>query len=87
MTHEYVDKVTEFFDRYINSLPAEVQAEASSFFYPENPAVNFHSTDFRTFSSFASENDFENHAARTEYYQKAKKMYFAILMGSGGKQV
>lgn len=85
MTHEYVDKVTEFFDRYINSLPAEVQAEASSFFYPENPAVNFHSTDFRTFSSFASENDFENQAARTEYYQKAKKMYFAILMGSGGQ--
>lgn len=85
MTHEYVDKVIDFFDGYINSLPAEVQAEANSFFYPENPAINFHSTDFRTFSSFASKNDFENQSARTEYYQKAKKMYFSILMGSGGQ--
>lgn len=85
MTHEYVDKVIESFDGYINSLPQEVQAEARSFFYPENSAVNFHSADFKTFASFASENDFENQAVRTEYYQKAKKMYFSILMGSGGQ--
>ena len=85
MTHEYVDRVTEYFDGYINSLPEEVQDEARSFFYPDNPAINFHSADFRTFASFASVNDFENQAARTEYYQKAKKMYFSILMGSGGQ--
>ena len=85
MTHEYVDRVTEYFDGYINSLPVEVQDEARSFFYPDNPAINFHSTGFRTFASFASVNDFENHTERTEYYQKAKKMYFSILMGSGGQ--
>lgn len=85
MTHEYVNRVTEYFDRYINSLPEEVQDEARNFFYPDNPAINFHSEDFRTFASFASVNDFENQAARTEYYQKAKKMYFTILMGSGGQ--
>ena len=85
MTHEYVDRVTEYFDGYINSLPEEVQDAARSFFYPDNPAINFHSAGFRTFASFASVNDFENQAARTEYYQKAKKMYFSILMGSGGQ--
>ena len=85
MTHEYVGRVTEYFDGYINSLPEEVQEEARSFFYPDNPAVNFHSADFRTFASFASVNNFENQAARTEYFQKAKKMYFSILMGSGGQ--
>lgn len=85
MTHEYVDKVVECFEVYINSLPETIQDDARQFFYPDNPSINFHSENFRTFASFASINNFENHAERTEYYQKAKKMYFAILMGSGGQ--
>ena len=85
MTHEYVDRVIEYFDDYINSLPETLQNEARKFFYPDNPAINFHSEKFRTFASFASINDFENHTERTRYYQKAKKMYFSILMGSGGQ--
>lgn len=85
MTHEYVDRVIECFDGYINSLPGDVQGEARKFFYPDNPTINFHSADFRTFASFASVNNFENQVTRTEYYQKAKKMYFSVLMGSGGQ--
>ena len=85
MTQEYVNRVTESFDGYINSLPLDVQDDARGFFYPDNPTINFHSPAFRTFASFASETIFENQAARTDYYQKAKKMYFSILMGSGGQ--
>lgn len=85
MTHEYVERVTECFDGYIASLPEAVRSDAERFFYPEEPAINFRSAAFRTFASFASARDFENQAARREYYQKAKKLYFAILMGSGGQ--
>lgn len=85
MTHEYVDKVIEYFEAYINSLPKTIQDDARQFFYPDNPSINFLSEKFRTFASFASMNDFENHAERTAYYQKAKKMYFSILMDSGGQ--
>lgn len=85
MTHQYIEQVTACFDGYIASLPREVRGEAETFFYPEDPAINFHSANFKTFASFASANDFENQTARREYYQKAKKLYFSILMGSGGQ--
>lgn len=85
MTCEYVERVRAYFDGYIASLPEAVRSDAERFFYPEEPAINFRSPAFRTFAAFASARDFENQAARREYYQKAKKLYFAILMGSGGQ--
>lgn len=39
-TRAYIDKAAKIFDRYIESLPPAVQADARDFFYPENPAIN-----------------------------------------------
>lgn len=85
LTHAYVDKVTEEFDRYIEGLDDTVKEAAKLYFYPDNPAINFKSQNFNTFSAFASYNNFATPAERTVYYQKAKKYYFSLLMGSGGQ--
>lgn len=84
-TREYIRKVKEHFNRYIDSLDEEVQEDARNFFYPENESINFNSENFKTFSSFVGNIDFETPAEREEHYQKAKKCYFTLLMNSGGQ--
>ncbi len=85
MTREYVKKVTNAYDSFISSLTPEAQTAAKEFFYPENSAINFKSENFKTFSNFAAITEFENQSQRNDYYQNAKKMYFTLLMGSGGQ--
>lgn len=85
MTREYIRKVIDAFDSFIASLDPAVQDNAKEFFYPENDAINFKSDNFKSFSNFASISEFYNQAERNEYYQRAKKMYFTLLMGSGGQ--
>ena len=84
-TREYIRKVTESYDSFILSLKPEIQEEATRFFYPENDVINFKSEKFKSFSNFAPVVDFENQVEREKYFQSAKKMYFALLMGSGGQ--
>lgn len=84
-TREYIRKVTESYDSFILSLNPEIQEEATRFFYPENDVINFKSEGFKSFSNFAPVADFENQVEREKYFQSAKKMYFALLMGSGGQ--
>ncbi len=85
MTMSYKNKVIEIFDNYIASLDSSVRDAAKLYFYPENEAINFKSTNFNYFSNFASATDHANQTALTEYYQSAKKYYFSLLMGSGGQ--
>lgn len=85
MTTAYKDKVVEIFDNFIASLDAAVRSTAELYFYPENEAINFKSANFNYFCNFASAACHANQAALTEYYQSAKKYYFAFLMGSGGQ--
>lgn len=85
MTREYIKEVINSFDEFIYSLNPEVQEQAKKFFYPDNYSINFKSENFKSFSCFAAAVDFENQIARNDYYQNAKKMYFALLMGSGGQ--
>lgn len=84
-TTAYPTKASEIFDRYIDSLPAPVQAEAERYFYPEDGAVNVKSPEFNLFSHFAGETEFPTLDARQRYLQDARKYYFALLMGSGGQ--
>ncbi len=85
MTREYIRKVTESFDSFIATLDPTVQAAAEAFFYPENDAINFKSAAFKSFTNFAAVTEFNNQTERDAYYQNAKKMYFTLLMGSGGQ--
>jgi 5-methylcytosine-specific restriction endonuclease McrA len=84
-TNEYVDKVIEAFDIYIDSLDDSVKDRAAEFFYPDEAQRNFKSDRFKKFMQFADRNDFANSNERMTYYQNAKKCYFALLMGTGGQ--
>lgn len=85
-TSEYIDEVIGRFDNYIGTLDESVKPSAEKFFYPQDGAVNFKSDSFKTFSSFVLHGDFNTDAEKKEYLSKAKKYYFAILMGSGGQR-
>ncbi len=85
-TREYVEKVIQHFDRYIETLDESIREDAYQYFYPENNAINFKSDTFKTFSSFAAHNDFANENERQKYLSRAKKNYFTLLMGSGGQK-
>lgn len=41
MTNEYIDKVINSFDLYIESLEEKVRQDAHDFFYPQDSAFNF----------------------------------------------
>ncbi len=84
-TTAYQQAVIEIFDNYIHSLPEEVQEVAERYFYPEDEAINFKSANFNLFSNFASMTRFATQEERRAYYQRAKKYYFSLLMGSGGQ--
>ena len=85
MTMAYQRAVTEIFDNYIDSLPDAVKDSAREYFYPKNDAINFKSSSFNLFSSFAGQSVFETEEERTAYYQSARRYYFSFLMGSGGQ--
>lgn len=85
MTTLYRQEVIDIFDRYIESLPEEVQDRAKAYFYPEYEAINFKSERFNLFSNFASYHHFATRDEKQTYEQNAKKYYFSLLMGSGGQ--
>lgn len=85
LTQEYIEKVTNSFDLFIDSLDDSVKESAYNFFYPEDGVINFKSEEFKTFASFSAHTDFETQAEMNEHYNSAKKMYFTLLMGSGGQ--
>lgn len=85
-TLEYIDKVTEAFDNFIDSLDDSVKEAAEKFFYPDDAIVNFKAPAFKSFVEFASVNKFANQQEKINYLQSAKKCYFALLMGSGGQR-
>lgn len=84
-TREYIRKVTGAYDSFILSLDPDIREEATRFFYPENDIINFKSERFKLFGNFAPGADLEDLLEREKYFQSAKKMYFALLIGSGGQ--
>lgn len=84
-TREYIMPIIKCFDNYINTLPNEVQKSAQEFFYSNNSTINFKSESFKSFKTFAAESDFDTATQRVEYFSRAKKCYFALLMNSGGQ--
>lgn len=85
LTNEYVNKIINIFDTFIAGLDESVQDEAKRFFYPEDDCMNFKSTNFKVFTQFANKTEFSNRAEMNEYRARARKAYFARLMGTGGQ--
>ncbi len=85
MTREYIEKAVNAFDNYIAGLDEAVRPDAERYFYPENGIVNLKSPQFKSFTAFAGHWEFENEADMKNHYQSAKKLYFNLLMGSGGQ--
>lgn len=85
-TTRYQQEVIAIFDRYIASLPEEVQDRAAAYFYPEYEAINFKSERFNLFSNFAGCHHFATQDEKQAYEQNARKYYFSLLMGSGGQK-
>jgi len=80
-----VDFIRSIFEDYINSLPENIQENATNFFYSSNETADLRSDKFRLFDDFAGTKNFANVNERNDYYEMAKKYYFAFLMESGGQ--
>jgi len=80
-----VDFIRFIFDDYINSLPENIRKSAINFFYSSNETADLRSDKFRLFDDFAGTKNFANVNERKDYYEMAKKYYFAFLMESGGQ--
>lgn len=80
----YKEEVIKHFDQYICSLPKEVQKYANKYFYSSNELFNFKSDKFKFFSSFII-NGFNDIKDEQSYISNAKKLYFTLLMNSGGQ--
>ncbi|MCL2412758.1 MAG: HNH endonuclease [Bacteroidales bacterium] len=80
-----VNFIRSIFDDYINSLPENIREHAINFFYSSNETADLRSDKFRLFDGFAGTIDFANANERNDYYEMAKKYYFAFLMESGGQ--
>lgn len=83
-TREYISNVKKCFDNYISTLDDTVKEDAIKYFYPDKEVINFKSDNFKTFTGFTI-SEFDSAEQKKEYYQMAKKYYFAMLMGSGGQ--
>lgn len=81
---DFKDEIIYYFDYFILSLPNELQSYANQYFYSKNEFLNFKSENFKFFSSFVI-NEFYNEKDRMDYMNKAKKLYFTLLMNSGGQ--
>ena len=79
------EEICSIFDNYINSLPEELQEEATDYFYASEDVADLRSENFKLFSDFAGQMQFANDSERLSYYECAKKYYFAFLMESGGQ--
>ncbi len=80
-----VSEICSIFDKYIDSLPESRQDAARSFFYSSLPVADLKSPEFRFFDDFAGSKIFNNEREKRDYYELAKKYYFAFLMESGGQ--
>ena len=90
LKNEYIykdqaNKITRIFEDYINSMPPELHSDARSFFFPSTGLNNPSSSMFRLFKDFAGTKNFNNDKEEKEFYQLAKKYYFAFLMETGGQ--
>lgn len=84
-TKEDVEKIINIFNAYIESLPENNRDEATNFFYSSHETADLRNANFRLFDDFAGNIVFQNTEERNNYYQIAKKYYFAFLMESGGQ--
>jgi 5-methylcytosine-specific restriction endonuclease McrA len=80
-----VTAICDVFNKYIDSLPKKVQSDATKFFYASKKTADLRSDKFRLFYDFAGSPTFQNDREKTDYYEMAKKYYFAFLMESGGQ--
>jgi len=85
-TDQYISKVVNTFDSYIDSMPDVQRNAAKDFFYPSgNKYINFKSNDFVKFSSFASYTVFVDLDEKKKYNASSRKCYFMLLMDVGGQ--
>lgn len=73
------------FNNYINSLPETLQEKATEYFYAAKDVADLRDEKFKLFDAFAGQKQFKEERERIDYYECAKKYYFAFLMGSGGQ--
>ena len=84
-TLSVAEEICGIFDSYIGSLPVEMQDKAKDYFYASKDVADLRSEYFRLFGDFAGQIQFASDAERLNYYESAKKYYFAFLMESGGQ--
>jgi hypothetical protein len=77
--------ICDIFDKYISSMPEQVQTDATQFFYSNKETADLRSEKFRLFYDFAGSPTFQNDREKIDFYEMAKKYYFAFLMESGGQ--
>jgi len=78
---DYISRICDEFDSYIDSMPNELKSEAKKFFYPEGVFSDFKNKDVKDFLEFAPERSDKD----SKYYKRARKAYFCTLMGIGGQ--
>ncbi len=79
------NEICDIFDNYIDSLPEDLQEDATDYFYASEDVADLRSENFKLFNDFAGYLQFADDAERLAYYECAKKYYFAFLMESGGQ--
>lgn len=84
-THEYITSIKNIFEEYINSLDDKVKAEAKTFFFPQNDLINCSSKEFKSFSKFCGDKEFDTLREKKDYIESAKKYYFSFVMDAGGQ--
>lgn len=84
-TTEYVTNITRDFRTFVDSIDESIRPLAETYFFPREESVNFSSARFKTFINFANRMEFASENEKRDYYNSAKKAYFAFLMGTGGQ--
>lgn len=82
-TQAGVTSIVRNFNKYINSLPNDIQDDAIAFFFP--PEANL-AGSYKTYNQFAGTPQlFEDDDAKNSFYALVDKYYFVYLMNIGGQ--
>ena len=85
LTTAYVANITRDFRTFVDSIDESIRSQAESYFFPNEESINFSAPGFKTFIDFANRTVFSSEEEKRNYYNSARKVYFAFLMGIGGQ--
>lgn len=82
-SHNLIDyqRISEYFEHFINSLPQNLREEATQFFFQIDIRDNFTSLN----SFLNTTRDFANETDKKQFINQGKRFYFMYLMDIGGQ--